>query len=855
MTQKTFLIVALGAVLAGAVEAGGAELPRPRFVWADFDGDGLEDVYVARPEGRDSLFRNQGDGSFEDVTERSLPCVACASIEVVWRDVDLDRRPDLLRVLVSGSVELLRNRGDGVFEDATLSAGLEHVAGASSARWLDYDADGRADLELTTERSPVLFHNLGDFLFEPVTLADFGAAASEEASPVRALPGAFEGESPIADARRTLLDDPTTPSRARAAAELSGALVDKVHPDPLVPGTPGVDPLEPNDDLALALSPFGKRCALSVKDTDSGECVLVSTLPTLGDLYPLSANLFVSTGGDVGIGTTSPAAKLEVAGTARMTDTLTLDPSGDQALDVSTGSIYKSGALFIHTKGGAGNSAFGRDALAGVSSGFRNTGSGHQALSSNTSGYRNTASGYQALFFNSAGHSNTASGDYALHSNTTGIRNTANGSDALRSNTTGNDNTANGFYALGSNTTGYSNTANGFRALSFNTTGVRNTANGSFALRYNTTGKYNTANGSGALFANTTGVRNTANGFGALRSNTTGNFNAANGSYALRFNTTGSFNAANGTYALRFNTTGSFNTANGLDALRSNTIGNLNTANGFRSLFYNSTGQYNTANGSFALFSNTTGIRNTASGAYALYDNTEGIANVALGIRALSNNSTGSRNIALGQDAGISLTVGSDNIAIGNNSVAGESGTIRIGTSGSHTRAFIAGIRGVTTVNADAIPVLVDSAGQLGTVSSSRRFKKDIADMGDATERLLELRPVMFRYEQEQQVSSGEVPLKYGLIAEEVAEIFPDLVVYDEEGLPFTVKYHLLSSMLLNELKKLSSAHAIEVREHEEQGRELARLRGLEARLAALEARTSPALLPAAVTAVAAGNQ
>ena len=109
-------------------------------------------------------------------------------------------------------------------------------------------------------------------------------------------------------------------------------------------------------------------------------------------------------------------------------------------------------------------------------------------------------------------------------------------------------------------------------------------------------------------------------------------------------------------------------------------------------------------------------------------------------------------------------------------------------TAGTHTRAFVAGIRGVTTANANAIPVLVDSAGQLGTVSSSRRFKEDIADMGDRTERLLALRPVVFRYRQEQELPNGaNPPLEYGLIAEEVAEVFPDLVVYDDDGLPFTV--------------------------------------------------------------------
>ena len=109
----------------------------------------------------------------------------------------------------------------------------------------------------------------------------------------------------------------------------------------------------------------------------------------------------------------------------------------------------------------------------------------------------------------------------------------------------------------------------------------------------------------------------------------------------------------------------------------------------------------------------------------------------------------------------------------------------------------------MTTVNANAIPVLIDSAGQLGTVSSSRSVKKDIRDMGDATDRLLELRPVTFRYKQEQTLpSGGEVPPEYGLIAEEVAEVFPDLVVYDEKGQPFTVKYHEMAPMLLNEMKK-----------------------------------------------------
>ena len=165
--------------------------------------------------------------------------------------------------------------------------------------------------------------------------------------------------------------------------------------------------------------------------------------------------------------------------------------------------------------------------------------------------------------------------------------------------------------------------------------------------------------------------------------------------------------------------------------------------------------------------------------------------------------------------------------------MAAEGATIRIGTSGTQTRAFIAGIRGITTGVANGIPVLIDSNGQLGTVSSSRRFKKDIRDMGDATAKLLELRPVTFNYKQEQTMPDGSaVPPEYGLIAEEVAEIFPDLIVYDDQGKPFTVKYHMLSSMLLNEMKKQAS----ELRELRS---ELSLVHEHESRLAAIESRAA----------------
>ena len=181
---------------------------------------------------------------------------------------------------------------------------------------------------------------------------------------------------------------------------------------------------------------------------------------------------------------------------------------------------------------------------------------------------------------------------------------------------------------------------------------------------------------------------------------------------------------------------------------------------------------------------------------------TTGFGNTAVGRGALGQ-TTGQRNTALGYSAGLLTTTGTDNIHIRNVGVAAETKTIKIGTEGTQERAFIAGIRGVTTGAADAVTVMIDSNGQLGTVSSSRRYKEDISDMAAVSERLLALRPVTFRYNKA--LDDGEKPIQFGLIAEEVAEVFPELVVYDRENRPETVKYHLLSSLLLNELQKVEA--------------------------------------------------
>ena len=333
-------------------------------------------------------------------------------------------------------------------------------------------------------------------------------------------------------------------------------------------------------------------------------------------------------------------------------------------------------------------------------------------------------------------------------------------------------------------------------------TGASNTCFGTNVLVNNTTGKDNTGIGYFALSKNIWGGGNTASGSSALLNNTTGSFNTASGALALNKNTSGHSNTANGYAALFYNTTGTYNTANGRVALHYNTNGYNNNASGDGALFFNTTGYNNTASGKSALQYNTTGRSNTASGFNALRNNTTGIYNTANGDSALSVATTGYRNVALGWAAGNAVTTGSDNIIIGggNQGLAADAGVIRIGASVYQKRTFIAGIRAVTTGLADAVPVLIDSKGQLGTIRSSRRFKEDIQPMGSVSERLFALRPVTFRYKQAYE--DGSKPVQYGLVAEEVAEVFPELVVHGKDGKPETVAYHVLATLLLNELQK-----------------------------------------------------
>ena len=192
---------------------------------------------------------------------------------------------------------------------------------------------------------------------------------------------------------------------------------------------------------------------------------------------------------------------------------------------------------------------------------------------------------------------------------------------------------------------------------------------------------------------------------------------------------------------------------------------------------------------------NTSGYRNTANGNEALRHNNTGFLNTANGYQALLNN-TGSGNTALGYLAGSNLTTGDDNICIGNVGVAGDGGTIRIGESFIGA-TYIAGISGQTAPGGAA--VFVNGDGKLGTSTSSARFKDEIKPMAEASEALFALQPVTFRYKKE--IDPQGIP-QFGLVAEEVEKVNPDLIIRDQEGTPHTVRYEQINAMLLNEFLK-----------------------------------------------------
>jgi hypothetical protein len=330
------------------------------------------------------------------------------------------------------------------------------------------------------------------------------------------------------------------------------------------------------------------------------------------------------------------------------------------------------------------------------------------------------------------------------------------------------------------------NTAEGQNALKNLSTGQGNTAAGWFSLFSATTGSFNTGVGAGTLALNT-GDNNTATGAVALFLNTTGSSNTAVGAAALLNNTTGGGNTATGAAALSSNSEGSENTATGAGALISNTTGSENTANGQSALFNNTTGTGNTASGFAALLFNDTGSFNTAVGPSALLSNVFGDSNTAAGYNALHNNN-GPANVALGAGAGYNATTGSGNVYVG----AG-----MVGVAGESNACYIASIFGQTS--ADGVQVYINSNNKLGTLTSSKRFKEDIEPMDKASEALFALKPVTFRYKKEIDPAGRS---QFGLVAEEVDKVNPDLVVHDKDGKAYSVRYDQVNAMLLNEFLK-----------------------------------------------------
>jgi hypothetical protein len=246
-------------------------------------------------------------------------------------------------------------------------------------------------------------------------------------------------------------------------------------------------------------------------------------------------------------------------------------------------------------------------------------------------------------------------------------------------------------------------------------------------------------------------------------------------------------NTAEGQNALFSLTTGAYNMAVGFLSLRSDTTGNFNTAVGAGTLLLNTADQ-NTATGAGALLSNTTGSQQTANGAFALFSNTDGTSNTAIGNVALFNNTTGSFNVALGAGAGVNATTGSRNVYLG---------TGMEGVFGESNACYIASIFGQTS--AGGIPVLINSDNKLGTTTSSRRFKEGIKPMDKVSEAVFSLKPVTFRYKKEIDPHGTS---QFGLVAEDVEKVDPDLIVRDKEGKPYSVRYDQVNAMLLNEFLK-----------------------------------------------------
>jgi trimeric autotransporter adhesin len=435
---------------------------------------------------------------------------------------------------------------------------------------------------------------------------------------------------------------------------------------------------------------------------------------------------------------------------------------------------FGSLALMANTTG-EGNSAFGYAALGGNTIGSSNSAFGNRALEFAATASGNSAFGYHALQLNN-GASNTAVGASALAVNTTGNFNTAVGSAALSSSSVAVGNTAVGYNALAANTTGAGNTAVGRDALRANVSGPGNTALGDSALIANTTGDYNVAVGSEALLASVDGVRSTAVGAAALAASRSDSDNTAVGYMALQNNDGGYKNTAIGMWALRANTTGNRNTAAGTDALPANTTGTYVSAFGAEALENNTTGGSNTAVGVGALRANVSGSYSVAvgngAGATSL-----GFSNTFLGYVADTDaaNATIHNATAVGASARVTQ---SDSLVLGSSAVS-----VGIGTSAPNTKLQVVGNIRVGTSGTLGCVQRFDGTAIAGTCSSDARLKADIVPVGDVLGRVAQLQPVRFRWR------TDEFPERHlgntvnvGLIAQQVEQVFPELVSTDDQG-------------------------------------------------------------------------
>lgn len=438
-----------------------------------------------------------------------------------------------------------------------------------------------------------------------------------------------------------------------------------------------------------------------------------------------------------------------------------------------------------------------------ASDGYQNTGMGTSALSvllgNSDPNTENTAAGYQALSMLNSGGANTAVGANALQISTNGNDNTAIGVLAMGQDANGSYNTAVGVSALEDNTNSGGNVAIGASTM-MGSQASDTTAVGQQALFY-ASGTGGTAVGYQALYQASSTTGNTAVGFQAGVGVSSATNNTLIGYQTLSATSPGSDNSSLGAYALQYNT-GAGNTAVGANTLMGKTgatvSGSNNTAIGYQSMQVLTTGNYNAATGYEALFENTTGAQNAGFGSFALAVNTRGDYNTAVGTNSLRSNTSGSTNIALGYQAGYAITTTSNNIDIGSRGTVGDSGVIRVGSS-NQTSAYVAGISGVQITDTYA-PVVVDSGGHLGVAGSSERFKTAITPMGSSTAKLEALRPVTFQYKSDPQGSR-----QYGLIAEEVAKVYPELVVHNAHGAIVSVRYDELAPMLLNVVQHQSA--------------------------------------------------